>query len=198
MATLLRPRALRVKGLPSLCYSKNSRPACSCLHLAFLSSTGVGCFVFKKIEGKTLPQQQDKCLHYHETCFIMRVWYWTLTPRCSCKRFFEVFWNQTCRVSEVCLCLNSALTVGVLRIDCLWFSLKGQAYFLSISADLSEVCFSNYRGYYQAVKWIIYMANLHCLLTVSENDIRASSERQICWCIILRRPLRFLFPEMDL
>lgn len=142
----------------------------------------LGVFLFKKIEGKTLPQQQDKGLHYHETCFITVVvaWYRTLTPRSSYKRFFEVIWNRTCHISEVCLGLNSALTVDVLHIDCCWFSLKGQAYFWSVSADLSKVCFSNYRGYYQAVKRIIYMANLHCLLTVSENDIRASSERQIC------------------
>lgn len=40
------------------------------------------------------------------------------------------------------------------------------------------------------------MASLHCLLTVSENDIRASSERQICGDTILKGPIRFLFPEM--
>lgn len=149
-----------------------------CMHLVLLSFTGVGCFFVLKIEGKTLPQQQDKGLHYQETGFIAVVWY--RTPRCSYKRFFEVVWSRTCQISEVCLHSNSALTVNVVHIDCCWFSLKGQAYFWSVSADLPKVCFSNYRGYSQAEKWIIYMANLHCLLTASENDMRASSERQIC------------------
>lgn len=144
MATLLRSHAPGPKAIALPLLQQE---------LALLSFTGVGCFLFKKIEGETLSQQQDKGLQYHETCCMTEVSY--RAPRCPYKHFFAGVWSQTCPLSEVCLYLNSALTVNAVHIDCCWLSWKGQAYFWSVSADLSKVCFSNYRGYYQAVKWII-------------------------------------------
>lgn len=105
-----------------------------------------------------------------------------------------MLWNWILHISKICLYLspnNECFTY------CYWFSLKGQTYFWSISAGLSKVSFHNYRDYYQAVKWIIYMASLHCLLTSSENDTRAFSERRIWWYIILRRLITLLLPRMD-